>query len=342
MDLHARLMASTAGMHATTTGEECNFLNALIGGAVSLAGGLFGRSDAKKKDRIAAANHLAAVEEAKRAALVPVVTTTRAGVNLKRLVSDAMGAGFNPMSILNAGGLGSYAYGKTSTTGQNAGLPAQIMANAPTPTAPSVGSVIAGAASNAYNIYREDAAAKTAALASYPAAPQPNTGWAQVLGMGASQSGLSVPVLSAGVPTLGKAGVLAGSMPSHFEADTAKVSNPHGTALIDDGYANADSFADRYGDIAEEIFGARNAVVDTLANLYGKTQAERNAERATQQKLMGTQGMAINPTFGAAVQAATDFLQRKVGAGMNPYRPAAKTGYLAKDNFNDPFPAYAW
>ncbi|MEM5245114.1 hypothetical protein VTU32_12355 [Thermoanaerobacter sp. CM-CNRG TB177] len=145
--------------------EEC-FLGALIGGAVSLVGGLMGRSDAKKRDAAAA-----------KAAKVPVISNTSHEVDLKALNAAAIAAGYNPMTILNAGGLSAFTKTRTETTGQNA--------MAAVPTAPSVGSVVAGAASSAFNIWRDDrqAAAQTAALSasSFPPAPRPGNSLMAVL-----------------------------------------------------------------------------------------------------------------------------------------------------------------
>jgi hypothetical protein len=149
-------------------GHSEYFLDALIGGAVSLVGGLFGRSDAKKRDKAAA-----------EAAKVPVVTDsdTSHTVDLPGLVAAAEASGFNPMTILNAGGLSAFTSTKqhTVTTGQNA--------MAAVPTAPSVGSVIAQSVGNAFQIYREDkAAAQTAALSAFPPAPVSSRGIMSVIG----------------------------------------------------------------------------------------------------------------------------------------------------------------
>ncbi|QIG67465.1 hypothetical protein EVB40_007 [Rhizobium phage RHph_TM3_3_14A] len=134
--------------------EEC-FLGALIGGAVSLVGGLMGRSDAKKRDAAAA-----------KAAKVPVISNTSHELDLKAMNAAAIAAGYNPMTILNAGGLSAFTKTRTETTGQNA--------MAAVPTAPSVGSVVAGAASSAFNIWRDDrqAAAQTAALSASVVPPR--------------------------------------------------------------------------------------------------------------------------------------------------------------------------
>lgn len=238
------------------------FLGALIGGAVSLVGGLAGRSDAKKRDKAAA-----------EAAKVPVVTSHT--VDLPGLVRSAEEAGFNPQTILNAGGLS--AFTTTSTTGQNA--------MAAVPTAPSFGSVLAGAAGTAFNIYREDMDRKTAALSSFP--PAPKLGMAEALGWTAGGGkALGGGARFGAVPTMARNGgraAMAG-MPTDGRAirpsvETPTMTNPNVFYSVDPTQPDAEMMETRKGDSEVNSFlsWARVEEADFLYNLTGTTAFQRAA-----------------------------------------------------------------
>lgn len=255
MELNATLLASAmehqAHYHA--------FLGALIGGAISLFGGLSARKDAKKRDAAAA-----------EAAKVPVETEQRVShrVDLPALVAQSQAAGFNPMTILNAGGLSAFTETEqwTSTTGQNA--------MAAVPTAPSFGTVLAGAASTAFNIAREDMqAAKTAALSSFPPAPRMDMatalGWSAgggVAGGGGAQFRASPSLHADGRPIKGS-------------IETPTVTNPHTSAYVDPSLPDAEMSETRYGDseILSMLTGGYTIYSDLVYNLTGSTNAGRNA-----------------------------------------------------------------
>lgn len=238
------------------------FLGALIGGAVSLVGGIAGRKDAKKRDKAAA-----------EAAKVPVVTSHT--VDLPGLVRQAEEAGFNPQTILNAGGLS--AFTTTTTTGQNA--------MAAVPTAPSMGSVLAGAAGTAFNIYREDMQTKAAALSSFP--PAPKMGMAEALGWtpaggkatGGGAAFGAVPTLArnGGAPVQKAMGKYNGA-PVPFEVGEVTVTNPHTTAYVDPTISDAELEETRYGDseLNATISFIERKYADTVYNLTGSTVAGRN------------------------------------------------------------------
>ncbi|QIG67237.1 hypothetical protein EVB36_007 [Rhizobium phage RHph_TM36] len=239
--------------------EEC-FLGALIGGAVSLVGGLMGRSDAKKRDAAAA-----------KAAKVPVISNTSHELDLKAMNAAAIAAGYNPMTILNAGGLSAFTKTRTETTGQNA--------MAAVPTAPSVGSVVAGAASSAFNIWRDDrqAAAQTAALSasSFPPAPRPGNSLMAVLtgtAAGGASGGGGLQI--AAVPRLTqKAGA---GMPVTPSVEQPTLTNPHPNAAIDRDTRDASAYEERYGDVAGSVAGIWVAYQDALRNVTGYDQKERH------------------------------------------------------------------
>lgn len=255
---YSEYLLITAGVVPTTHG----FLGALIGGAISLVGGAAARKDAKKRDEAAA-----------EAAKVPVETESETShtVDLKGMNQAAIDAGWNPYTILMAGGLGAFTKSNTKsvTTGQNA--------MAAVPTAPSFGSVLAGASGTAFNLYREDAAAKAAAkptLSTFPSAPPMSA--AQALGLtpagGKSARGLSfvtsnVPKASAGAPRAP-------------EVETPKTQNPHIYGRIDPTNPGASAWTQRYGDseVLQMIAGVSVIADDLIYNITGKTNKERRQQ----------------------------------------------------------------
>lgn len=128
----------------------------LIGGGLSALGGIFGGFSAKSEARKARERQLgmyfdavANAQAAERTPLVKDVTgssSSSGSVDFAGLVRDAEAAGFNPGSALKAGAAGYYARTVSQTnqhevtTGHNAGLAAQLIAQmmgVPVPTASS-------------------------------------------------------------------------------------------------------------------------------------------------------------------------------------------------------------
>lgn len=108
----------------------------LLGAALSFGSsflsGLFGQSGAKKraneeKRAIDEANRInqgradamnATIRaRADRAAKIPITTMQTGNTNMSMMVSDSVRNGFNPLTVLRAGGLGLYANTKTTVTG---------------------------------------------------------------------------------------------------------------------------------------------------------------------------------------------------------------------------------
>lgn len=236
---------------------EC-FLGALIGGAVSMVGGLMGRSDAKKRDAAAA-----------KAAKVPVITNTSHEVDLAGMNAAAIAAGYNPMTILNAGGLSAFTKTRTETTGQNA--------MAAVPTAPSVGSVLANAAGTAFNIFREDAAAaaQTAALSSsFPSVPRPSAGIMSIIGgtPGGGRAG-GGGLQFAARPTLAAKTAKGNPMAPTMEAPT--VTNPYEWGKVDPTVRDAEMKETRSGDLSQAVWGLYVDAQDFLYNLTGMNSVKR-------------------------------------------------------------------
>lgn len=276
---------------------ETHFWGALIGGAISLFGGIAGRKDAKKRDAAAA-----------EAAKVPVVTSHK--LHLGSLVQDAIKWGFNPMSILNAGGLSAYTV--TSTTGQNA--------MAAVPTAPSMGSVFANAASTAFDIYRDDQKTAMAARAYFPPPPVTGGGLASggVVRSGAFTQGASFASAARSAPN-----------PYGYEQKAASQTNamPYFGAP-DPKYPDAEAIETTYGEVIAWVYGAGKLYNDAVGWITGTTAASR--ARAIDSGISKASSLAKD---------AVDYVDKWLDgqASGQQAKPAAVT-----DQFNDPFPAWQW
>lgn len=229
---------------------EC-FLGALIGG-------LFGMADAKKRDKAAA-----------KAAKVPVISNTSHEVDLKGLNAAAIAAGYNPMTILNAGGLSAFTKTRTETTGQNA--------MAAVPTAPSFGSVFANALNSTVQSVASyaSAGAGAGALSASSFLPAAVPSVASV--MRATPAGGSTG--GAGGLQFGAASTLTakkGGMPVVPSIEQPTLTNPHPNAAIDPITRDASAYEERYGDVAGSAAGVWILYQDALRNLTGLNQNERH------------------------------------------------------------------
>lgn len=283
--------------------------NALIGGGISLLGGLFGRSDAKKRDA-------AALEASK----VPVVTTG----NLKEMVAAAEAAGFNPQTVLNAGGLSAF----NTVTGQNA--------MAGVPTAPSMGSVFANAAGNAFNIWRED---RANALSSFPPAPT-RGGIASVIGA-TRRSGLAPALTSNNSAPIQLAGTVGGGIGAAATSSRSKTEMPYNPLdYVDPPVTNPEPLGrkspmgfDRH-DPSVPDFGAREERDGEWGSLVDLPWHFWNRERF---KLTGVPYETMMRDSPKHMQEELNRIQK-----FNDDRRKSWQDRLKKDGFNDPFPAWAW
>lgn len=231
MELHDIIMVPGAETHTA-------FL-------LNLIGGLFARKDAKKRDKAAA-----------EAAKVPVVTSHK--VDLKGMVKEGMAAGFNPMSILMNGGMAGWT--TTSTTGQNA--------MAAVPTAPSVGSVIAGAAQQ--TVEQIGSFLSAGGLSpSFAAQQMPSIG-----GGYAASGALSAGSYGGGT---GSAAAKTPSNPWGFEIKQPTVT-PSMPGLIptDPYWADAESVTAEYEDLISMPYGVWKLYQNTLYGVTGKSKVERD------------------------------------------------------------------
>lgn len=268
--------------------QQHAFLGALIGGGISLIGGLLGRKDAKKKDKKAKkeadiANKKAeeenkkAEERAEKASKTPVITKTASKVDLKGLVTAAEKAGFNPVTFLNSGALSAFTSTTSKTTGSNAGALTNVGYIPPTfapQTAPSTGSVIAGALGTAFNIAREDGLFQAKpSVSSFPSAPKP--GWAQAMPQMFSPASSNF-VTRATMSSKNKTSPVDGR-PLTPSVETPTMTNPHTDWYVDPTVPDAEMLESRYGD--SELLSTAGFVhrgyADLVYNLTGSTSAGR-------------------------------------------------------------------
>lgn len=150
-------------------------IGGLITGGLSLLGGLFGRSDAKKQKKkeeaaIAAANEQNAYQaemtrlRAQAAAKIPIVTQSASSVDMAGFLKAAEAGGFNPLTFLRSGALGSFTRSIQSVTGStamdaalagagNGGGGASMMPVMSSVQVPGIGSVISNSLSQGFNRY---------------------------------------------------------------------------------------------------------------------------------------------------------------------------------------------
>lgn len=299
MDLHE------ITLRAVETGNVSQaFLGALIGGAVSLVGGLMGRSDQKKRDKAAA-----------KAAQVPQVTKTdqsqkqtltqsasqtsktvsknTTAVSLTALVKEAETAGFNPLTVLRAGLGGAFSSSVTEQTHNAGQTSTQTLtdnikgtstttghnAMAAVPQAPSVGSVIANAAGNAFNIYQQGQQQKANEAfqlkmqeAAHQQAMERQLQASQLQG----RANFGTPYTVSAGPALsqGRTAALSGA-PVKPTYETPTVTNPYKDGYVDTTVPDLAAAEERYGELGALPFAIRNYVADLLRNLTGTTTADR-------------------------------------------------------------------
>lgn len=237
----------------------------------SLLSGIFGRKDAKKAAKLA-----------EEAAKVPLVTTNTADV--AAMNKAALDNGYNPMTLLQAGGLS--AFSTSTTTGHNA-----MAAAAARGAVPSFGSVLAGAAESTLNAFTGNVFSSFASSlgtgfgASYfPPAPTGKTdmGMGAALGWGTPTRGSASGGFATSGVSYAKSSRLASApgkpgSPMMPEIEAPKTQNPWGMFNIDPTVAGAEAFETRYGDseIASTLAWGLTAWDDFWYNTTGMTSAQR-------------------------------------------------------------------
>lgn len=260
-------------------------------------------------------------------------------VDTAAMMAAADAAGFNPVTFLNAGGMQAYTQTgsrtrgwersfdnqteitdlmvTTKSKGHNAAAGYQLMAGLMSPQTfqmqssqavkiPSMLETIGDAGTAALNQYNNDARHQSnqdfqrEMLGKQLDAIQKNSG----RNNNPSRSFYSPTTTTSGGKTVTSAGGALGSGPSisgPFERGIGKATNPWGPGPmgIDTKWSDAETFSDRYGDIAEEVAGAWN-----LANDSTKSAVGRNIPSIIREEWKG---------LPAASASEKDWLQRNFG-----------------------------
>jgi len=218
-------------------------------------------------------------------------TSTQSGnwVDVDAMMAAGERAGFNPSTWLAAGAMQAYQQSWSQTdndetltsTGHNAAdafklmLPDSLMTQASqVPQQSSMLSAFGGALSAGVNAFGTQ----------YRADQSYDLQLAKLLQAGATQGmGLAQNNgLSTALAYGGGGGGFAGNAtpsrgltdmpyPANWERGKVEVTNPYGRAFIDSTSPNAEVGEVRYGDIAQELFGAANLVQDAIRNITGRT-----------------------------------------------------------------------
>lgn len=294
------------------------FLGALIGG-------IFGRSKAKKQ--------AAAAEEAARIAeeqsKVPMVTEQEHTVDLAGMNAAAIAAGYNPMTLLMAGGLSGFTTSKSTTTGHNAMAVAEAKGTALQARAsvPSFGEVLAGSAGSVLDgMVSGGLSAKTRGTSYFPPAPQavsPVVGIASALGIGKPGFGAA----GGGGAQFGVAATMGSGAPMTPVIKAPETVNPWRRFKIDPTSPGADAFTQRYGEgeLSETLAFGLTAWDDVWYNTTGMTSDERynsfgkpvvngakSAIDSVKTGVMSSDPKAAALSVGGAVWGAEKWFRRNV------------------------------
>lgn len=265
-------------------------LGGLITGGISLLGGLFGRSDAKKQKKaeekaIAAANAANRYEStmtrlrAEAAAKIPIVTTQSSGVDMAGFLAASKAGGFNPLTFLRSGALGSFTRSIQSVTGSTnmdaalagsggGGGSASMVPVMSSVQVPGIGSIAANALGAGFNSYLDlDSQARQE---SYQAAMlQAQLHGSQRTGSKARQGYTPAGVYTGGWVDSSKNAALSSSQ----FAKGKKYSGPGDYLLIggrpiltNKNTSDADAWEQRYSDAGGWIGGVAAAANDYYLN----------------------------------------------------------------------------
>jgi len=227
----------------------------------SLISALFGRKEAKRNAKL--------MEEA---AKVPLVSTNVA--NLAEMNKAAIENGYNPMTVLNAGGLS--AFSKTTTTGHNAMAAAQARA-----AVPSFGSVLAGAVGSTLDSLTGSLfkSALPTSKSYFPPAPSADFGMAGALGWNSGGGRVSANAGGAFASPAFKSARLAtnAGAPMLPAFDAPETVNPWVQYGVDPTTGGAAPFTQRYGEseLVEMVAGVYAGWDDIWYNVTGMTSQER-------------------------------------------------------------------
>lgn len=225
----------------------------------------------------------------------PQVTTQSSSVDLQALVADAQRAGFNPLTVVRAGGLSSYARMSSSVIGHNASAVAQLMMA-------GAGNVIDGRWQPAVNRFESLAplvqrkqhwgelagAALGAGVSAFQTqynAQANRTMQERLLGSRAGALAQTPsPIVRRGASDITLGGPLSRSSRSKDDVDIpvsphgdrewsvnkSEITNPWKTGVIDSRFSDSSAGEDRYGELGELFWSLRNGFYDGYRNLTGR------------------------------------------------------------------------
>lgn len=341
-------------------------IGGLISGGISLISGLFGRKDAKKKVKsdekaIAAANAANAYQaemtrlRAKEAAKIPIVTTQASGVDMGGFLKAAEAGGFNPLTFLRSGALGSFTRTLTSVTGStameaalagagNGGGGASVMPVMSNVNVPGIGSIAANAFGAGFNTYLDLDSQRKAE--SYQAAMLE----AQIHGMGTKPTSGGKGYTPSGVFTGGiiqKGDNAALSTSQYAKGKTFK--NPGDTLWIfgrpfqtAPTTSNADDFETRGGEAAGWLGGAAAMANDYYLNSDPQSRALMDFVSMTPgeagKTMVDWYSGALSRTKGRIVDAPSLGAEYIKSISASPTNPGQTWGEI----YNDWQKALSW
>lgn len=267
----------------------------LIFGALSFGGSLlqgFGaKQAAAKQARLQAIADANAAQE--NARILNEVNAKREQVgreiredlnNTGKIVEWAEKSGFNPVTFLNAGGLSHLANWADARKYQ---IPEYALTQASqVPQQHSALSAFGGALSAGVSAfatqYRADQSyelnsrkldlAEQSMIFGLSSRPTMGGGTTRSVSYGNSGGGAGFVTAQRGA---GGAGGLSDiPYPSAWKQGKVEVTNPHGKWNVDKTQADAETYETRYGDIAQEVFGAYNLLADGVKTMTGRTIGE--------------------------------------------------------------------
>lgn len=215
-------------------------------------------------------------------------------VNYKQLVKDAEAAGFNPLTVLRAGGAAGY-----TTTSH----PALSSANSIGAIAEAVGNFAMNFDANKaareqaefdlVNAQIENIQTETAQRRAAMAVPKRIAGNHQ----DANGRPLADPVTSPVVKLPWATPLALGPKP---EAGDTTVTNPfplRGGLMVNPNFKDAEMGETRYGDIAQELFGAMNIIADTAYTFSHDWQNRTHVRKMTDKEFVASKKKSWLPSW---------------------------------------------
>ena len=207
-------------------------------------------------------------------------------VDVDGMMAAAERAGMNPVTFMNAGGLSAYA--QTWSLGHNAADAFKLMAPeyalsqaSQVPQQHSMLSALGSGLSAAGNAmgtqYRADMSYDLQMRNMGMSMDKFMMGLSNTNGL---QSALSFGMGGGSNASRGtgqQGGVSSLPYPTKWEQGKVEVTNPHLNWQVDKTQADAEAYETRYGDIAQEVFGAYNLLADSVKQWTGKTIADHGA-----------------------------------------------------------------